>query len=193
MSTTRKPTAFDPDAYWTANGSSLAPPGSEGPEQAAVLKELSELIQELQNINGQIQTVIDVGCGQGRLASFLLDELPQAKYTGVDLAEAQLRGTAAVRPDGSYFLSRLQDFRPGIKWDMVICSEVLLHIPPSDIAVACNNLLDITGKYLITVDWTQPIQGRIAEWNWLHDYQSLLQPDVEIVSGLQSIFLKRVG
>lgn len=183
---------FDPDAYWTANGPYLSPPLSEGPEQAAVLKEIQVLLEDIQDSYGQIQTVLDVGCGQGRLADWLERELPQAKYSGMDLAEAQLSGTMAVRPDGSFFLSRLQDFRPDRTWELVIASEVLLHIPPADIERACRNLLDVTGKYLITVDWTQAISGPIAEWNWLHDYQTLLQPDVEIVSDNQSIFLKRM-
>lgn len=184
---------FDPDAYWIANGPALATPLSEGPEQAAVLKLMAELLEDIQDSYGQIQSVIDVGCGQGRLAYWLAEALPQAVYTGMDLAESQLTGTAKVRPDGSFYLSRLQDFRPGLKWDLVIASEVLLHIPPKDIEQACQNLIAITGKYLVTVDWTQPLSGKIAEWNWLHDYDALLQPDVEIVSDNQSIFLKRMG
>jgi SAM-dependent methyltransferase len=184
---------FDPDFYWTANGASLATPGSEGPEQAAVLKELTLLVDELKEL-GPIQSVLDVGCGQGRLAAWLWEELPFAKYTGMDLGQAQLDGTFKIRPDGDFLLSRLQDFQPDRKWDLVIASEVLLHIPPADIETACNNLKAVTGQYLITVDWTQPLgQLPIAEWNWLHDYESLLQPDVEIQSGLQSIFLKRMG
>lgn len=179
---------FDPDAYWTAQGPSLAPPGSEGPEQAAVLKEISLLLDELR----PIQSVLDVGCGQGRMAHFLQSEIPEASYSGMDLAQSQLDGTRKVRPDGTYHLSRLQDFTPDRKWDLVLASEVLLHIPPQDIALACARLLDVTGRYLITVDWTRPLQGKIAPWNWLHDYQTLLEPDVEIEVYNQSVFLKRV-
>ena len=185
---------FDPEAYWTANGPHLSPPGSEGPEQAAVLKEMTILLSDLQDSYGQIQSVLDVGCGQGRLAYWLAEELPQAAYTGMDLAGAQISGTMKVRPDGDFYTERLQDFHPDRKWDLVIASEVLLNIKPDEIELACQRLLAVTGKYLLTVDWTQPLGDLpIAEWNWLHDYQSLLEPDVEIQSGLQSIFLKRMG
>lgn len=182
---------FDPVAYWQANGPALSPPDSDSPEQAAVRKLMTSLLDEFRET---IHTVIDVGCGQGRLAAWLKQELPEAIYTGVDLGESQLLGTGKVRPDGSFYLSRLQDFKPGLQWDLVLCSEVLLHIPPSEIQQAVDNLLAITGKYLITVDWTRPLgQGiSIAPWNWLHDYDSLLHPDVEIQSDNQSIFLKRV-
>lgn len=183
---------FDPDQYWRDQGPHLAPPGSSSPEQALVEKEMGILLAELQDINGQVQSVLDVGCGQGRLADFLERELPQAKYSGMDLGEAQIKGTRGVRPDGEFFLARLQDFTPDRQWDLVLASEVLLHIPPDDIEAACRNLLNVTGKYLVTVDWTQPVDGPIAHWNWLHDYDQLLAPDVEIVVGLQSIFLKRM-
>jgi SAM-dependent methyltransferase len=187
---------YDPVQYWTANGPHLSPPGSDSPEQAAVRVELQLLIEELQEINGPISSVLDVGCGQGRLAAFLLDVLPAAKYSGLDLAEAQLKGTLAVRPDAEqFYLSRLQDFdatKHMGQWDLVIASEVLLHIPPAEIELACNVLKAITGKYLITVDWSQPLEGEIAPWNWLHDYDQLLQPDVEIQVFNQSIFLKRM-
>jgi SAM-dependent methyltransferase len=187
------PFVYDPVPYWTANGPHLSPPGSDSPEQAAVRKELQLLIEELQEINGPISSVLDVGCGQGRLAAFLLDVLPAAKYSGLDLAESQLKGTLAVRPDAErFYLSRLQDFDGYGKWDLVLASEVLLHIPPDDIETACNNLMAATGKYLITVDWSQPLEGEIAPWNWLHDYDTLLEPDVEIQVFNQSIFLKRM-
>jgi SAM-dependent methyltransferase len=188
-----KPFVYDPVPYWTANGPHLSPPGSDSPEQAAVRVELQLLIEELQELNGPISSVLDVGCGQGRLAAFLLDVLPAAKYSGLDLAEAQLKGTLAVRPDAEqFYLSRLQDFHPHQRWDLVLASEVLLHIPPDEIRLACGRLLDVTGKYLITVDWSQPLEGEIAPWNWLHDYDKLLQPDVEIQVFNQSIFLKRM-
>jgi SAM-dependent methyltransferase len=191
-----KPFVYDPVPYWTANGPHLSPPGSDSPEQAAVRVELQLLIEELREINGPISSVLDVGCGQGRLAAFLLDVLPAAKYSGIDLAVAQLNGTLAVRPEGEFYL---QDIREPLgsalvdnRYDLVLASEVLLHVPPDDIQAACDNLLSLTGKYLITVDWSQPLDGEIAPWNWLHDYDNLLQPDVEIQVFNQSIFLKRM-
>jgi SAM-dependent methyltransferase len=194
------PFVYDPVPYWTANGPHLSPPGSDSPEQAAVRGELQLLIEELQEINGPISSVLDVGCGQGRLAAFLLDVLPAAKYSGMDLAQPQLSGTLAVRPEGEFILHDIREpFRkasapPYIRqWDLVLASEVLLHVPPADIEQACRNLLDVTGKYLITVDWSQPLEGEIAPWNWLHDYDKLLEPDVEIQVFNQSIFLKRMG
>lgn len=184
------PFQYDPEAFWTAHGPHLAPPGASSPEQALVEKELLILLRELD----PIESVIDVGCGQGRLAAVLGNALPQAAYAGVDLAQAQLDGTARVRPDGEFFLSQLQDFQPRRQWDLAIASEVLMHIPPADMWQACENLRMLARKYLITIDWTKPLKVKTAPWNWLHAYREFLgEPDLEIPSGDQSIFLFRAG
>ena len=184
---------YDPVAFWTANGPELAKPGTEGVDQGMVLKELTLLVDELEGIT----SVLDVGCGQGRLAHWLKDVLPDAFYAGLDLGTPQLTGTKLVRPDGEFFLADIRDPLPeelqGRQWDLVLASEVLLHVPPAEIQAAVDNLKLLAGKYLLTVDWSQPIGSvKPAPWNWLHDYETLLAPDVEIQVHLQSIFLKRM-
>lgn len=179
---------YDPEAYWTAHGPYLAPPDSSSPEQLLVLGVIRAKLHTL----GPIESVLDVGCGQGRLAAVLGEELPLALYTGMDIGEAQIAGTSKVRPDGTFYLSSLQKFQSFEKWDLVICSEVLMHVPPADIELATGNLLALAGKWLITVDWTVPLGVDIASWNFLHDYQTLLQPDEVIPACLQSIFIKQM-
>jgi trans-aconitate methyltransferase len=180
------PFDYQPEEFWKALGPDLAPPGGSSPEQAAVEKELIFLLGELEEIG----SVVDVGCGQGRLAALLAEALPKATYSGVDLAAAQLEGTRKVRPDGTFFLSTLQNFQPDQQWDLAICSEVLMHIPPADMQQAADRLKALARKYVITVDWTKPLHVKIAPWNWLHAYREYLgEPDVEIPSGDQSLFL----
>lgn len=179
---------FDPERYWAAQGPYLAT-ASVSDEHIEVEQILRKLLSTLSD---EIHSVIDVGCGGGRLAAMLKDVLPDAYYSGVDLAEAQLHRTADVRPNGSFYLSRLQDFEPGKTWDLALCSEVLLHIPPSDIQQAVRNL-SLLSPLLVLVDWTKPVRGPIAEWNWLHDYRTLFSGKIEreIKSGLQTVFVIR--
>lgn len=180
---------FDPDFFWRANGPYLATE-SVSPEHQATEAILRELLWEIR----PIRSVIDVGCGQGRLARMLAEELPKAVYTGMDLGQAQLDGTRLAQPNGSFVLSRLQDYQGGQQYDLAIASEVLLHIPPTDIQKACDNLRALAGKWLITVDWTQKLSVPTAEWNWLYDYQELLGKAEKVIpSGNQSVFLFRMG
>lgn len=177
--------AFDPDAYWRDSGPYLATE-SVSPEHQATEAILRELLWEIR----PIRSVIDVGCGQGRLARMLAQELPEAAYTGMDLGQAQLDGTRQAQPNGTFILSRLQDYQGEQKYDLAIASEVLLHIPPADIAKACANLKALSAKWLITVDWTKKLSVPTAEWNWLYDYPGLLgQPFKQIPSADQTVFL----
>lgn len=176
---------FDPEFYWQANGPYLAT-ASVSPEHLETEGIIRELLHEI----APIHSVIDVGCGQGRLAAVLRQELPHANYTGMDLGQAQLDGTKLVRPDGTFILSKLQDYAGGREWDLVLASEVLLHIPPTDIQKACDNLTHMAGKWILTIDWTKPLSVPTAAWNWLYDYESLLGPSFKkIPSGDQTVFL----
>lgn len=179
---------FSPDAYWRGMGKWLAGPGAATPEHRAAEALLSELLPGL----GHIRDVLDVGCGRGRLASLLLDVLPAAKYSGVDIGSEQVVATFKVRPDGEMYLSRLQDFAPERRWDLVIVSEVLMHIPPDDIEAVCMKVKGLARKWLVTVDWTEPLAVPIAEHNWLYDYPALFGTvERTIPTGLQSIFVIR--
>ena len=179
---------FDPNVYWPAMGESLAGPGAATPEHVEAEGLLSEILPHL----GLIDDVLDVGCGRGRLASLLLDVLPSVKYSGVDIGSAQVAATQKVRPDGEVFQSRIQDFAPDRQWDLVIVSEVLMHIPPADIAEACLRVKDLARKWLVTIDWTTPLDQPIDQCNWLHPYPDLLGPaEQAIPTGLQTIFVFR--
>lgn len=179
---------FDPDQYWTVNGPHLAQT-SESFEHRWTEEILRGLLAGL----GPISSVIDVGCGRGRLAAVVRDVLSAASYTGMDLGPAQIAATKEVRPDGDYFQSRLQDFRPKRKWDLVIASEVLLHIPPADIVKSVANLRRLARRWIITVDWTLPLNVPVAQENWLHNYPSLFGDNITkaIPAGLQTVFLFR--
>lgn len=187
-------TGFDTEQaaqYWKDSGPYLAGPDAVSPDHAVV----QELLRDLLPTLGHIDDVVDLGCGRGRIASLLLDVLPSAKYTGVDVGEAQVEATRLVRPDGDFYTSRLQDFEPDRQWDLVIISEVLMHIPPSDIEAVCHKVKGLARKWVVTIDWTAPLGDvPIADWNWLHPYEQMFGPDSverEIPTGLQSIFVIR--
>lgn len=179
--------AFDVDAYWRASGPYIAT-RSESNEHKLVEGILTAFLPELD----PIKDVLDVGCGRGRIARILNRALPGAEYTGMDIGDAQISHTLTVRPDGEFYLSRLQDFSPLRDWDLVIASEVLMHIPPQDIGAVCDKLKGLARKWIVTVDWTEPVPEPIAPWNWLYDYPALFGPDCihqAIPVGQQTIFI----
>ena len=80
---------FNPRTYWPAMGPWLAGPGAVSPEHIQVEAILMDLLPSL----NPIHSVLDVGCGSGRLASLLGDALPAAHYTGLDIGLAQVEAT----------------------------------------------------------------------------------------------------
>jgi hypothetical protein len=76
----------------------------------------------------------------------------------------------------------------------VLASEVLLHIPPDEIEHSVDRLFKLSAKWIITVDWTEPIPGvEAAYWNWIHDYKGLFGDSIERShkSYLQTIYVLR--
>lgn len=182
---------FDPRTYWPAMGAWLAGPGAVSPEHIHIEGLLRDLLPSIEPIH----SVLDVGCGRGRLASLLGEVLPKAHYSGLDIGQAQAEATQAVRPDGTVYVSPIQDFDSHHKYDLVLVSEVLMHIPPNEIVQVCQKLTDICDKYILLIEWTQPIGAiRPAAWNWLHDYHALFgdqRIELERIHALQSILLIR--
>ena len=161
---------FDPDFHWNAHGPFLAPPGAVSKEHIAAEERLSALLRTL-----EVESVLDVGCGQGRNADLLKRVIPDAKYFGMDLGKAQIDGTRKVRPDGTFYQSRLQDFAPTRKWDLILCSEVLMHVPPADIEAVAATLVKAARNYLVLIEWVPAadFDRPIDPQNWPHDYTAL--------------------
>lgn len=175
---------FSADDYWRAD-QGVVPAVAE-------LSPAFDLLRDVLPMLRPVSSVLDVGCGQGRIADLLLDVFPAADYVGIDISPVQVAATKVVRPDGAVYQSRLQDFTDSAGFDLVIASEVLMHVPPDEIQAACDKVKSLARKWVLTVDWTEPVAGKTAEWNWLHDYRSLFGTvERAIPAGLQSIFLIR--
>lgn len=165
---------FDADAYWQAGGPYIATE-AVSPEHILAEERLAVLLLGL----GDVDSVLDVGCGQGRVAALLKRVVPDAYYFGVDLGTSQVEATAHIRPDGTVYQSRLQDFVPDDQWDVVVCSEVLMHVPPADMPGVAEMLLKATRRFLVLIEWVPDpweLEQPIAPWNWPHDYEALLGP-----------------
>jgi SAM-dependent methyltransferase len=100
--------------------------------------------------------VLDVGCGQGELLRDLAARLPQAHIAGADLSERSLRASRAQNPTFELFPLDISapDFavREGARlaaFDLVVCSEVLEHIP--DDQQAARNLAALLAPHGVLI------------------------------------------
>jgi SAM-dependent methyltransferase len=101
--------------------------------------------------------VLDVGCGQGELLRDLAARLPEARIAGADLSEQSLRASRSQNPTFDLFALDISapDFAVRQRahlatFDLVLCCEVLEHIPEDRRAARNLAALLAPGGVLVT-------------------------------------------
>lgn len=168
------------DAYWREQGRTYERDFRRTPAFVAQENRLLAVLDGL-----RFDSVLDVGCGFGRLGRLILDRFPHVVYTGLDVSPHQIDAARRRIPEGSFMTGSLLDYAgPGA--DLVLAAEVLMHLLPTDVGSAVDRLRRLASRHVVTVDWTEPVSGKIDPHNFLHDYTALGLLPLERV-GLQSI------
>ena len=102
------------------------------------------------------QSLIDVGCGQGRLVAMLRERFPNRTIMGVDPSERAIALARALVPHATF---RASDITGGLDktFDVATCMETLAGIEPARLpgfASALRQLLKDGGTLLATVPST---------------------------------------
>ena len=106
----------------------------------------------------KFSSVLDVGCGQGSLLAELCTEYPHLRPNGIDISPSAIELARQKVPKGRFWALDITRGHLEEKFDLVVCSEVLEHIP--DDVAALGNLAHMTGKYLIITT----VQGRMRRF-----------------------------
>jgi len=121
------------------------------------------LIDYLKNIPSSFSTVLEVGCGFGRITKLVLSNFPNIlEYVAIDLSPDQLENAkefvksaiyAKERNPLNFIVSDIQSFQNEQKYDLVISSEVLMHVLPSEIEEVMIKIVDMSNERIINIDW----------------------------------------
>ncbi len=99
--------------------------------------------------------VLDVGCGNGRLAGFL--EQKHVQYTGVDASEALITAARPEHPHDTFQVAEAQALPfPDQQFDVVFLIATLHHIPSHALrqrVIAEARRVLKPGGYLIMTEW----------------------------------------
>ncbi|MFN8570046.1 MAG: class I SAM-dependent methyltransferase [Kouleothrix sp.] len=124
-----------------------------GPMSRHIRRNIKQLIRPL-----QFETVLDVGCGQGSFLNELKAEFPRIKPFGTDISPSAVELARRKVPAGAFWvLDATKEHLPE-RYDVVVCSEVLEHIP--DDLAALRHIAAMTGKYLVI----STVQGRMRRF-----------------------------
>ena len=129
-------------------------------------------------------TVLEVGCGFGRITKLLLSNFPSIReYLAIDLSPDQIvnakeftRPVIETRKDNplNFIVSDIQSFQSQRKYDLVIASEVLMHILPSEIEKAMIKLVSMSNHHVVNIDWYEKEKPRkMAPHNFIHEYEEI--------------------
>lgn len=134
------------------------------------------LLDALKNL--EFSSVLEVGCGFGRITKLVLENCDASEYTAIDLSPDQIENARKYVGDHTkvhFIESEIQSFHPNRKYDLVLAAEVLLHVKPEDIKAVIAKLVSLTNKYLVHVDWCEDKRPSepVKYFNFMHDYDKI--------------------
>ena len=149
--------------YWTRQGLAYETThrAFQGTERAFFRKQEHALVSFLQKL--KFDSVLEFGCGFGRITRTLCDTIAPKRYDAFDLSEAQVASARKLCRNVSFTVETLQDYQPAELHDLVLGVEVLLHVPPDEIEQMLARLASWTGKYLVHIDQYPPQSGEAYE------------------------------
>ena len=140
-------------------------------QERAIRKELKALCG--------VESVLEIGCGFGRITKLLL-ELPDVKrVVATDISKDQIEAAKRTIKDPrvEFRCTSVLDLDYSKEFDLVIASEVLMHIPHPSVWKAIRRMKAASKRYIMNIDWYAPGEpSEAGGYCWQHDY-SLVYPE----------------
>lgn len=115
-------------------------------------------------------SILEVGCGDGQMASRLLASFPDARYAGIDVAPEVGHlfeggpGRATFRSiDSRSYLGETAE-----RFDLVVVVDVLHHVPPDGRGALLDDVHELTspGGHYVLKDWVRSRSiAHLAAWS----------------------------
>lgn len=196
------PPKYDPLKYWLEEKTDLpSKQGQIAPGGIAAHQEhCRAIVFLLGEIKQQIKSVLEIGCGYGRLTKYLLDSatFPNLRrYDAIDLSPLKVEAAIDYIPSYKYVGTltlwqenfaaiRMKTARMDLQkaheggYDLVFSSQVLMHQLPSDIDYWIKRTSSYSSKYIMNLDWFEEQEPpNVAAWNFIHDYEKIYMRQVE--------------
>jgi len=158
---------YEPIQFWTEQGKTYL---SEYRHDDVYKRQEYVLIEYLKNL--EFKSVLELGCGFGRLTNLLLATFPIDVYVGLDVSPDQL---SHIKPRRNLMLMNtdILKFSTDMKFDLVLSAEVLMHQPPSDIQAIVDKMKSWSKKHIINIDYYKEEKEELVPYSFKHDYPAL--------------------
>lgn len=187
---------YNPSDYWNERGK-IYLKNFEYDKNKAVQEDF--LLNHINQFSEPFTSVLELGCGFGRITKLLLNNYNGIReYVAVDLSTHQienakkyLKSISTSNISLTFQVSDIKSFQSKKKYDLVLLSEVLMHILPSEIESVINKVISLSKKHIINIDWyEEEPPKKIASHNFIHEYEKLYNSIPE-VSYIERIPIKR--
>ena len=189
--------SYNPKEFWYERGKRY----KEKFEYNKKYKLQEQMIVDYLKRISSFSTVIEVGCGFGRITKILLSNFPDIKeYIAVDLSPHQIENAKRYvkkikngKGNTQFIVSDIQSLQIDKKYDLVIASEVLMHILPSEIEEVMQKLVDISNQHVVNIDWyEEKTPTKAAPHNFIYQYEKIYQ-DIPSVMQVNRIPIVKKG
>jgi 2-polyprenyl-3-methyl-5-hydroxy-6-metoxy-1,4-benzoquinol methylase len=100
---------------------------------------------------GPVRRVVEVGVGEGFLSGYLSERFPDVEFTGVDLSSDDIGRLRRKFPRISAHVASIEDLGAlSPPYDLVMCCEVLEHVPDPERALRSLTALG-AGRLILSV------------------------------------------
>ena len=157
--------------YWVERGRTFeAEAVSKGWDRAQE-PALTEMLSGL-----RFESVLDVGCGFGRVGEGILESRPWVRYTGMDVSPDLVLSAQRRLPGHEIVLADLVTWDDERTWDLVLAVSVLSHVRPESIEGVVAKLWQASRRDFVVLDWDNV--GAETPYQWGHDFGSLFASDL---------------
>ena len=194
--------SYNPSEYWHERGKKYKE--NFRYNKNFVLQEellITYLSDNIFTADESTKSVLELGCGYGRITKLLLTKFPNMikEYLAVDLSPHQIENAKEYVGSNNnkltFSVSDIQSFDTNKKYDLVILSEVLLHVLPSEIDSVIKKILLLSNIHIINIDWYEdklPRDYKIrATYNFIHQYETIYKKYTEPSTIIKRIPIKR--
>ena len=188
---------YVPTEYWRKAGKTYQQDFSRNSlhpiRRAAFHAQTRVLMKLLKSL--AFSSVLEIGCGFGRITKILVETFPGIKlYDALDLSPEQIANAQSyVQSDKvTYYCSTFQDFQlpTGRSYDLVLASEVLLHVPPAEIEAFVHKMVSLSLMHVVHIDWyPKTIPERVDYHNFPHNYEIIYR---DLGSRIQRLEVLRI-
>ena len=158
--------SYVPSEYWAKRGQTYEQEARERGWWDAEDLPLIDLIGELKP-----STILEIGCGYGRVGAAIQRHFPDVEYTGIDISADLIEASRRRLPKAELIVADIATWDADRQWDLVLAANTLGHIRPEDLAAVWAKMQKWARRDIIHIDWNEV--GKRTAYQFGHSYQGL--------------------